>query len=88
MWERDVADEDVEFASMHASRVGRFSDDTDSVVAGGESRNLSLPASIGEFFDLGYGWVEESRPTRNRGVFGGLAHERQRNRFASAFRVG
>jgi hypothetical protein len=35
LWERDVADEDVEFASIQASRVRRFNDDADFVVAGG-----------------------------------------------------
>ena len=55
LWERDVADADVEFASIHASRVGRFSDDPDFVVAGRKSRDAGLPASIGEFLDLGYG---------------------------------
>ena len=51
--ERDFSDEDVEFAAIHASGIGRFSNDADFVVARAEGRDADLPARIGKLLDFG-----------------------------------
>jgi hypothetical protein len=58
--ERDVADEQAELPAVHAGGIRLFCDDPNFVVAGRESRDAGLPASIGEFLDFGCGGFEGS----------------------------
>ena len=53
-----MADEQAELPAVHTGGVRLFCDDSNFVVAGRKVRNISLPASIGEFLDFGSGRVQ------------------------------